>query len=91
MLWPQVDEDTFEYMVEQVFGGRCLIEGVVDVVEDLELVGGLAQLLGAGLRRSGELALRLGNDLAGGAEDGVAFCVGALVGLGAPASTEGNA
>ena len=47
MLWPQVDEDTLENVVEKFLGGRRLVESVVDVVEDLELVGGLAQLLSA--------------------------------------------
>ena len=66
------------------------VEGVVDVVKDLELVGGLAQLLRAGLRRPRELALGLGNDLAGGAEDGAAVRMGGLLQLGAPATAECN-
>ena len=57
MLWAQVDEDAFEDVVEKLLGGCRFVEGVVDVIEDLELVGGLTQLVSSRIGRPGELAL----------------------------------
>ena len=90
MLRLQVDKDAFEYVVEKLLGGRRFVQGVVDVVKDSQLVGGVTKLLGSRIRRAGELALGLGNNLGGGAEDGAAFVKGGSLRLDLSSATEGE-
>ncbi len=73
MLGLQVDKDALEHVIEQVLGGRRFVEGVVHVVQHLELVGCLAQLGRARIGRTGEILLGLCDDLARRTEDSLAL------------------